>query len=111
MGYTDSSNLPKWASKNINLLQMVILIIGLVAGAFKIYHDLATQRDQVVTNKEQIYELKKKASEDNKIINELKTNSAVMRSELEGVRRQNTALLIKVEKIYDLMIDKRNEKK
>lgn len=40
------------------------------------------------------------------LINELKTNTAVMCPEIEGIRRQNTALLIKFDKLYDKLIDK-----
>jgi predicted amino acid racemase len=101
-----SLDISKWANKNINIFQLLILLVGIVAGAAKMYHDLASHKEQVDSNKIQIAELKKKAIEDNKIINELKTNTAVMRSEIEGIRRQNTALLIKFDKLYDKLIDK-----
>lgn len=94
----------------VTAFHLIVLLSVFLGVTAKMYHDLSSEREQRQNNTNMIEELKKKAEENNKTTTELKLNLALLGEQLDAVRRQNTVVLIKVEKIYDLMVGRDNNK-
>lgn len=109
------------SEKISNILKLIAMIIVFILCAGRAYWDIYKNQQQIEINKrsndaklaeirtsceKQIEEIKKKSEEDNKKISEIQTDVAVTRTEMAGVSRQQNTLLFKVEKIYEIVINK-----
>lgn len=130
MGYSDCKE--KLQKRTINSIEFFLAIAAVVGLSFKIYYEvrstvenfkeekkanidrifeLKTSNKKAIealkeANEEAIVELKKKLAEDNKRLTEMIKDVAVMREQISGVQKQNSVILIKQDKMYDLLVSR-----
>ena len=107
-------------------LQLAFLVVTIIAAGSKAFFDIsATQEaldeekkarqaqfeiamkkldEERTERKEQIKELKKKLEEDNKKIGAIEKDVAVVKVEVGTIKTQQTQVIDKTEKIYDLLM-------
>ena len=111
-----------------NIIRLVILIVVIIGGGSKAWFEIQDSKDRDIQAdkkieayksssdkkieaikdnlKEQISALKKKSEEDHKTIQDIKTDVAVTRSQLQSLIQQGVVVLNKLEKMNDRLNEK-----
>lgn len=89
----------KKLNRTATLTQLVWMAIVAVAGGSKAFYDISS-------NSQEINILKQDVKEGHQLDIKNDKDIAVIKSELEAVRRQNSVLIIKLDELYKMMINK-----
>ena len=88
----------KKLNRTATLTQLLWMLIVVVAGGSKAFYDISS-------NSQEINILKQDVKEGHQLDIKNDKDIAVIKSELEAVRRQNSVLLIKMDELYKMMIN------
>lgn len=88
----------KKLNRTATLTQLVWMAIVAVAGGSKAFYDISS-------NSQEINILKQDVKEGHQLDIKNDKDIAVMKSQMEAIRRQNSVLLIKIDELYRLQIE------
>jgi uncharacterized protein HemX len=104
----NSNETDKLVKKATSMIQLVLLVAALVGSIGKIWWDLDSHKTQLKELKTGFKGLQTKSEENKKKlddkINDLTTDVAVMKTQVNTVERQTSKVLDKQDKIYDLLL-------
>ena len=97
----------KKLNRTATVFQLAWMAVVVVLGAGKAFYDINDGKKQDDLIREEIEVLKTSVKEEHQLNIKSDKDIAVIKSELEAVRRQNSVLLIKMDELYKMMIDKK----
>ena len=106
MGFMSKESL----EKTVNISALIKCIIAVIAVGGKIYYDVYTSKEKIELLKVSHETQKASVEEQKTAIIEMDKVQAVMKEKVEAVGRQNTAIIIKIDEVYKLLLEEKRNK-